>query len=66
MEAEPVVDRPESVVVVDEAMAALTVGGVRDQVRAVNFVEMGVMRIGNGSTSTKAICEGVGKSKEIY
>ena len=41
-------------------------GGIRDQARAAMFIEMGVMRIGNGSTSTKAICEGVGKSDAAY
>lgn len=41
-------------------------GGVRDHARAAMFVEMGVMRIGNGYTSTKAICEGVGKSEASY
>ena len=30
-------------------------GGIRDRARAVMFVEMGAMRIGNGYTSTKAI-----------
>jgi deoxyribose-phosphate aldolase len=33
-------------------------GGIRDRARAVMFVEMGAMRIGNGYTSTKAICDG--------
>lgn len=33
-------------------------GGIRDRARAEMFVEMGAMRIGNGYTSTKAICEG--------
>jgi deoxyribose-phosphate aldolase len=33
-------------------------GGIRDRARAEMFVEMGAMRIGNGYSSTKAICEG--------
>ena len=41
-------------------------GGIRDYARAAMFVEMGAMRIGNGSTSTVAICEGVGKSDASY
>ena len=34
-------------------------GGIRDKARAQLFIEMGVHRLGNGSTSTKAICEGL-------
>ena len=41
-------------------------GGIRDRARAEMFVKMGVMRIGNGYTSTKAICEGVGQSTANY
>jgi len=33
-------------------------GGIRDRATAEMYVEMGVMRIGNGSTSTVKICEG--------
>ena len=33
-------------------------GGIRDREKAEMFVEMGAKRLGNGSTSTKAICEG--------
>lgn len=33
-------------------------GGIRDRARAQMFVDMGAMRIGNGYSSTKAICEG--------
>ena len=33
-------------------------GGIRDQARAVAFVEMGAARIGVGYTSTQVICEG--------
>jgi deoxyribose-phosphate aldolase len=36
-------------------------GGIRDRARAEIFIEMGVERIGNGSTSTPAICEDEGK-----
>ncbi len=41
-------------------------GGIRDRARAEKFIEMGVKRIGNGYTSTVAICEGVGKSDAAY
>ena len=41
-------------------------GGIRDQARAMMFVAMGALRIGNGATSTKVICEGVGKSEAAY
>jgi deoxyribose-phosphate aldolase len=41
-------------------------GGIRDRARAELFVEMGAMRIGNGYTSTKAICEGKGQSTADY
>lgn len=41
-------------------------GGIRDRARAERFIEMGVARIGNGYTSTKAICEGVGRSDADY
>lgn len=33
-------------------------GGIRDRARAEMFIEMGAQRIGNGYSSTKAICEG--------
>ena len=32
-------------------------GGIRDRARAEMFIEMGAQRIGNGYTSTQAICE---------
>ncbi len=41
-------------------------GGIRDRERAEMFIEMGALRIGNGYTSTKAICDGVGKSTAAY
>jgi deoxyribose-phosphate aldolase len=41
-------------------------GGIRDRARAELFVEMGAKRLGNGYTSTVAICEGTGKSTAAY
>ncbi len=41
-------------------------GGIRDRAKAEMFVEMGAMRIGNGFTSTKAICEGEGAGGGNY
>ena len=41
-------------------------GGIRDRTRAEMFVEMGAMRIGNGYTSTRAICEGAGQVAADY
>ncbi|MBN1934987.1 MAG: deoxyribose-phosphate aldolase [Anaerolineae bacterium] len=41
-------------------------GGIRDRARAEMFIEMGAMRIGNGYSSTPAICEGVGQSTANY
>ncbi len=35
-------------------------GGIRDRARAEMFIEMGASRIGNGYTSTAAICAGGG------
>jgi deoxyribose-phosphate aldolase len=34
-------------------------GGIRDKAKAEMFIDMGVHRLGNGSTSTEAICEGI-------
>ncbi len=54
-------------VMIDTAAGRVRVkpsGGIRDRTRAEMFVEMGAMRIGNGYTSTQAICEG-GSSQEI-
>lgn len=41
-------------------------GGIRDRARAELFVEMGAKRLGNGYTSTVAICENTGKSTAAY
>ena len=41
-------------------------GGIRDRARAELFVEMGAKRLGNGYTSTVAICEGTGTSGAHY
>jgi deoxyribose-phosphate aldolase len=41
-------------------------GGIRDRTRAEMFIKMGAMRIGNGYTSTRAICEGVGQVAADY
>lgn len=41
-------------------------GGIRDKARAQLFIDMGVHRLGNGSTSTKAICEGLENSGNGY
>jgi deoxyribose-phosphate aldolase len=41
-------------------------GGIRDRARAELFVKMGAKRLGNGYTSTVAICEGTGKSSDQY
>jgi deoxyribose-phosphate aldolase len=41
-------------------------GGIRDRTRAEMFIEMGALRIGNGSTSTPAICEGHGAGSGKY
>jgi deoxyribose-phosphate aldolase len=41
-------------------------GGIRDRERAEMFIEMGVERIGNGFTSTEAICKGAGEGTGVY
>jgi len=41
-------------------------GGIRNRQQAEMFVEMGVMRLGNGYSSTKVICEGEGQSASTY
>lgn len=45
-------------------------GGIRDRARAEMFIEMGALRIGNGYSSTPAICAGsapgAGKAAEAY
>ena len=41
-------------------------GGIRDRERAALFINLGVTRIGNGFTSTKAICEGSGEGAGAY
>lgn len=41
-------------------------GGIRDRETAEMYIEMGVERIGNGSSSTKAICEGAGEGTGAY
>jgi deoxyribose-phosphate aldolase len=41
-------------------------GGIRDRARAELFIQMGAQRLGNGYTSTPAICEGVGKTAAEY
>lgn len=41
-------------------------GGIRDRERAEMFIAMGATRIGNGYTSTKAICEGSGSGSGTY
>jgi deoxyribose-phosphate aldolase len=41
-------------------------GGIRDRERAELFINMGVARIGNGSTSTPAICSGTGAGEGAY
>jgi len=41
-------------------------GGIRDRKRAEIFVNLGVTRIGNGYTSTEAICEGSGSGSGAY
>ena len=39
-------------------------GGIRTKEQAQKFVDMGVHRLGNGYSSTKAICEGVENTSE--
>ncbi|MFW5689887.1 MAG: deoxyribose-phosphate aldolase [Spirochaetota bacterium] len=41
-------------------------GGIRDRATAERFVKLGVTRIGNGFSSTKAICEGAGSGSGAY
>ena len=41
-------------------------GGIRDRARAELFVNMGVSRLGNGFTSTKAICDDSGSGTGAY
>ncbi len=41
-------------------------GGIRDAKRAEMFIDLGVTRIGNGYTSTEAICEGSGSGSGAY
>ena len=41
-------------------------GGIRDRASAEAFIGMGVRRIGNGSSSTAAICEGEGSGSGAY
>ena len=41
-------------------------GGIRDRERAEFFITLGAARIGNGYTSTKAICEASGSGEGRY
>lgn len=41
-------------------------GGIRDRERAELFIALGATRIGNGYTSTAAICEGAGSGQGAY
>ncbi|MFP4375705.1 MAG: deoxyribose-phosphate aldolase [Spirochaetales bacterium] len=41
-------------------------GGIRDRKTAEFFVALGATRLGNGYTSTAAICEGEGSGSEAY
>jgi len=41
-------------------------GGIRDRKRAELFIGLGVTRIGNGYSSTEAICEGSGSGTGAY
>ncbi len=41
-------------------------GGIRDRYRAQFFIDLGATRIGNGYTSTQAICEGDGSGGDAY
>ena len=41
-------------------------GGIRDYERAAFFINLGASRIGNGFTSTQAICEGSGSGAGAY
>jgi deoxyribose-phosphate aldolase len=41
-------------------------GGIRDRTRTELFISLGATRIGNGYTSTQAICEGAGSGQGAY
>jgi deoxyribose-phosphate aldolase len=41
-------------------------GGIRDRKTAEFYVSLGATRLGNGYTSTKAICEGAGEGTGQY